>query len=150
MNPSPAAIAAIQAYGAALSGGWAGQTDAQVLTAANAATVDNPAQQGTVAKPYTYDDLLGAISSANVSKLVVLPALPAIVETINSGDLVACARWITTLVAGGVITTDEATAVSAVMTATEADPSYQSKISWAVANLGRPVDLVDIQQSRPQ
>lgn len=150
MNPSPAAVAAIQTYAAALSGGWAGNADDAILAAANAPSVANPTPQPTVAKPYTYVDLLGHLSAGSIAKLVVLPSLPTIVDSINAGNLLACQRWIATLVAGAIITGDEATALGGVMAATEPDPAFPARISWAEADIGRPLDLSDISEARPQ
>lgn len=63
MNPSPAAIAKIQAYVAAMSGQW-NNTNAQILAAYNAATVTNPAAQATIAKPYSLTDLLLCVTTS--------------------------------------------------------------------------------------
>ncbi len=150
MNPSPAAITAIQSYVAALSGGWAGNTDAQVLAAANAPTIDNPVSATTIGKPYTFADLLAVLSDGSTAKLVALPSLPAILDAVNAGEMVVISRWVGLLIKGAVITSDEATAMTAIMADTETDPSWPTQISWAESNIGRLLDINDIAASRPE
>lgn len=150
MNPSPSAIEAIQTFGAAINGGWQGNTDNQILEAANAPAIANPATQGTVSAPYTYVSLLGVLSPESIAKVVELPSLTAILDSINAGNIVACQRWIMLLVTSGKITGDEAQSIAAVMLATEPDPSWPEQISWAQSNLGRPLDGDDLTDARPQ
>ena len=92
---------------------------------------------------------MGVLSSASIGNVKALPYLPAIVDDVNNGNLAACARWLALFVATSVVTEAEATAIQGVMTATELDPSWQSQISWAVANLGRLLDEADLTAARP-
>lgn len=79
-----------------------------------------------------------------------MPELPMILNDIESQNTPNCLNWLALLSAGTppAITSGETTALEAVLTATEPDPSYKSQISQAQVNLGRPVDAVDIEASR--
>lgn len=138
MNPTPEAIERIKVFAEGYDG-----IDA-IVEAANTPTIENPNQQPMRSKPYTYLTLLAGLSSESVAKLVHLPALVKIIDDINAGDITACNRWIMTLVAGGIITQEEAGGIGAVFADTEPDPDWPEQISWAKANLGRPLDAFDV------
>lgn len=148
MNPSPAAITAIRAEVTALSA-W-GNTDAQLAASLNTAGIANPTPQATVTKPFAFGDVMGLLSSGSIANIRGLPTGTDLIDKINAQDRVGVGHWIAALLAGTpLITTDEATAVGAVIAATQLDPSWPALLSWAQVNLGRAVDTGDIAASRP-
>ena len=148
MNPSHAAIAWIQAQVAAMSGAWAGNTNAQIVAALNTPSIANPVPQGKVPVPYTAAGLLGLLSPGSITNLASFPAIHDLFADIEAQSTVAIGDAVALLAAAGKITTAEATAVNAALAATEPDPTWQSQISLAQANLGRPVDLFDVEAAR--
>lgn len=147
MYISSQAVEMIRSFVSSRDGGWTESNEA-VAAAANEPTTANPAPRPVVPTPYTYDDLLAVISDATAARLIALPSLPAIVEAVNSGDLAACARWISSLVRGGVVTIEEAAAIQAVVAAVEPDPAWPPLVSWAESVLGRPATIADVQAAR--
>ena len=151
MNPSPAAIAAIKTYVAAMTSpaaGWA-NTNAQIVTAMNTPSISNPTPQATVPTPYTVVTLLDCLTGS-FATVANYPSLPAMLADINARNTGNCLNWLA-LLSGGtppLITSGEASAINAVLTATELDPSWQSEISAARSELGRPVDAADIVAAR--
>ena len=148
MNPSPNAIAWIKAFAAALDGGWAGNSDAVILAAANLPSGANPVPQGQVPTPYHFADLLAGLSASSIANLKNFPTLGLVIEQVNSGDLAASAAWITFFVVAALITTAEAAAISATVTATIPDPAWPAEIGAAAAALGRDLDLHDVLTAR--
>ena len=168
MNPSPAAITLIDTYVIGLSGGWAGNTDAQILTAINAPSIANPASQGTVPASFTADSILlsGAISTASVAKLLALPSydstvIPLLNLSVKTGaDITNLNGWAKAYFMAGALQQSEFDALAApcpgttagaatgLFNQTQPDPSYQSQLSWAQVNLGRPADENDIAAAR--
>jgi hypothetical protein len=148
MNLSPAGITAVNTYVAGMAGGWTGNADATILAAVNNPTIANPAAQGTVPAGYSVTSLLGLLSTGSLSSLRTFPALTQLSQDIasnNSGNVLVAVE---ALAAFGDITSAEATAVAGAVNATVADPSYEAHIGWAQANLGRALDLNDIEEAR--
>lgn len=71
-------------------------------------------------KPFAAADLLSLLSDASATKLVACPSLPNIRADIAAQDRTALGVWIAILKRGGIITDAEATAIGAVLVATEA------------------------------
>lgn len=148
MNPSPVAIALINTYVTGLPGGWAGNTDAQVVAAANLASVANPVPQGTIFTPFTLASLAASISASSRSNLKSFAALDSLIADINANNIANCLAWWTVLAGMAVITSAEATALTATVQATELNPAWPAQVGWAQANLGRPMDIYDSQIAR--
>lgn len=148
MRPSPAAINWIKAFASSLPGGLAGNTDEQVVAAANAATVANPTPQGTAPKPYGFADLLGVLSQASVANVEAFPGISQLYDdtAVRANPRVLAA--IALMSAAGRVTAAEASAMRAVVNATLADPSWPAKIGAAQANLGRALDTEDSATAR--
>lgn len=68
-RPTATALDWINFYATSLAGGWGGNTNAAILTAANNPTVANPATQATVPKPFTLTQVLGELSAASQGNL---------------------------------------------------------------------------------
>lgn len=154
MNPSASAISTLQTYVATLSGGWSGNTDAQIVATLNSPAVANPVAQGTIAVPFTRAQLLGALSVTSLLALRNYVGVTSVIADVDSGDVGKCNSWIQVLAAStgttaAVITSSEASALTSIVNATVPDPSWQAQISWAQQNLGRSVDANDIAESRP-
>lgn len=150
MNPSSSAIASIQAFVGTLAGGWSSNTDVQILAAIQAAKVANPVTtQPTIPKPYTFADVMGCLSAASVVNIRSLPTSTALITAINARDSVSITNWLGALQAGTpLITSAEATAVLAVVNATEPDPSWTAQVAWDIGTLGRAADVADIHAAR--
>lgn len=148
MNPTPDAMTWIDAFAAAMPGGWGANDDAAVVSAANAPAVANPAPQGAVPVPFTMADVLGALSTASEGNLRTFGGFEGLRSDVNANDLAACVEWCAYLPAAGVITQGEATAILAIARKTQPDPSYQSQIGRAAAALGRPLDADDAATTR--
>jgi hypothetical protein len=146
-SPTPAAVAQIAAKVATLAGGWAGNTNDQIAAALNAPTIANPQAQGTVPKPFVIADLINAAAQATRPNLA--PFMAGAAPLVIAQDVPHLAAAIDGLVAVGVVSAADATAMKSAMTGTQPDPSYQAQIGWAQANIGRPVDPLDIAAARP-
>lgn len=147
MNPTADAIATIRAYVAGLPGAWS-NTDDQVVAAANAATIANPAPQGAIPRPFTMGDVLGKLSAPSLQALRSFAGLEGLRSDVNGQALAACVEWCAYLPGAGVITPDEAAGILGVVEATIPDPSYQAQIGWARHTLGRPLDAADVATAR--
>lgn len=123
--------------------------DATIAGSLNAPAIANPAPQPTVAKAFLTHDLMSLLDAPALAKIQSLPSLARLLDDIELGVSSRLDNWLALLTVGGTITTNQAAALSGVIHATELDPAWPSQISWAVANLGRPVDLEDIAASRP-
>lgn len=145
MNPNPTQVAAIKAYVTGLAGGWS-NTDAQIRASIAADLVANPVPRGTVAAPFTAAELVNACSAGNRAALgpYLIGAGPLIVAQ----DGVHLAAGIAALALVGTISAADATAMQAVATATEPDPSWAAQVTWDVAALGRPIDDHDLETAR--
>jgi hypothetical protein len=148
MNPSPAAITWIRTFGSTVSGGWASNTDAEVVTAANTPSTTNPVAQATVAKPYTVSGLLGLLSQASLVNVYEFPAVHDLFVDIEGQSTAAVLDAVSLLLGSGKILSSEATALNAALLATQIDPSWTSQISAAQANLGRNIDTYDSAAAR--
>jgi hypothetical protein len=148
MNPSDTAIAWIKSYVASLSDSWAGNTDRDVVTAANTPSIANPAPQGTVPKPYTAASLLGLFSQASAASVEGFPALQGLFDAISAQDGASIAAAVALLEASGRVQPSEAAAITAAVTATEPDPSYPALIGAAQSHIGRTLDIDDVATAR--
>lgn len=144
MHPSLAAVAAIRAKVT----DWTPSSPA-IAAALNAPSTANPAGQSTVPRPFTVAALSATLDATAMTALLACPAFPTILSAINSGDVAATNLWATTLHTSGKFTDQQYSDIAAIVNATQADPTYQAQISWAMATLGRPVDAADIEEARP-
>lgn len=142
MNPSPAQIIQIRAFAANLPGD-ALASPAALVAAANALAVVDPAA-GPVPRPFAVADLLGALNQSTVAYLADSPTTLQILDAVRSNDRAACTLWLQTLVLAGKISSAEAEALAAILTA--ADPA--PKTSWARLNFGRDLDQLDVLAAR--
>ena len=107
---------------------WANLTDEQRFEKLHEPTaVANPNPQQQVPKPFLVSDILGCVSTS-MSKVVALASLPTIRDSIEANDRTACALWNNALLGGGDITQAEHDAIAAVLTATEADPTWTATV----------------------
>jgi hypothetical protein len=143
MNPSPAAIAAINTYVGGLAGGWVGNTDAQIATAANTPAIANPTPQGTVPTPFTFTSLLGSLSQSSAANVESFPGVSDLYNDIIAQNGPRVLAAIALMSASGRILSAEATAMTTTINATELDPTWPAQVGWAQANLGRPLDAND-------
>lgn len=145
MNPSPSAIASIRAR----ITDWS-PSDSTIAAALNAPSIANPTPQPQLPKPFSFGDVMGCLDSGSIAKIRDLATGIDLINKINAGDVVGIGHWIIALQAGTpLITSDQATAVTAVITATIGDPTWSAQLSWAAVNLGRPADAADLAASRP-
>ncbi len=149
MNPTPTAIAAIDTQVSNIAGGWT-NTDAELVAALNNPTVTNPSPQGAVPTPFTMLQLFAVLSSGSETNVRALAYLPNILADVAANNVANCLAWVDLLAGGNVpaISGGEATALNAIISATEPTPGYQSLIGWAQANLGRAVDAFDVAAAR--
>ncbi len=149
-RPTATALDWINFYATSLAGGWAGNTDAAILTAANAATIANPASQATVPKPFTLTQVLGVLSAASQANLKAFAGFAGLRDDVNANNVSACVVWAAYLAGGAaIITSAEESAILAIVEATQPDPTYPAKIGAAQAAIGRPLDSDDLAVARP-
>ena len=149
MNPTPGMIASIKTFVAGLSGGFAGNTDAQIRAAMASTKVANPLPQATVPTPFTYGQLLGLLSAGSQANLEAFPAIHDLFAAIlaqNAADVVATVQLMQD---ASKITSAEATAITNAVNATGPDPNWTAQVGWDVANI-RPsgADDFDIEAAR--
>jgi len=124
VNPTPGQIASIKAFVATLAGVWS-NTDAQIRAAMATTTQANPVSQPTVAKPFTYDDIIAAVSSANQINVANLAsAIPSFLEDVDAQDIPRLARWGKILKARGLLTAADLSALNTLVNTTWPDPSW--------------------------
>lgn len=143
-SPSPDAVAKIRSEVT----DWT-PSDAAIAAGLNRPSIANPTPQPVVPTPFTTSQVFGAVAPSSLAKLNSIAFLPDIRDKIAANDRPACGLYAGLLMAGGVITQPDYGAIMALFNATGPDPSWPAQISWAVANLGRPVDAYDIAASRP-
>jgi hypothetical protein len=141
-SPSPEAIALIRARVADWSPG-----DAAIAADLNGPAADNPSPQGQTPRPFTAIDLLGAIDPTR--RAAVKPLLGPIRPDLDAQDARAIVGWAESLLLIGDLQQADVDALIAVVTATEPDPAWTARLSWAQADLGRPADAEDVAASRP-
>lgn len=150
MNPNPVQVQAIKSFVAGLSGGFAGNTDAQIRAAMVTTLVNNPvASAPTVRKPFIVDDLVAAVAAANQANVINLAtSMLRFLEDVDAQDVSRLQRWGRLLKSRGLIAAADLTALAAVVNATQSDPSWAATIAWDLANLGRIADDYDIEAAR--
>lgn len=145
MNPSPQAVAAIRSAVA----DWT-PDDAAIAASLNAPSIPNPDPQGQVPRPCLESTLFPLLSPASAVKVSAHPNFAVIKADIDGGNRAGLiGMWCPVLVGGAYITQPECDAIMAYLQGTDPDPAWPAQISWAQANLGRPVDASDIAASRP-
>jgi len=147
-NPSPAAIAAIQAHVT----DW-GPDDQAIADALNVPDQPNPAAQGVIDNPLYESALLSLLTDATNGSLVKLISWPnfGLLKTdIEAQNRDGVGLWCQALTAAGIITVGECGAIEAYIGGTQPDPSWPPQISWAQAVIGRDLDSNDIAASRPE
>jgi hypothetical protein len=143
-NPTPDAITAILAQSTVLGN----PANAALLTALNTANVTNTATRATVPATFTAAGVFACLSAGSITNLKGYAALTDLQAAITAQSPQDVIDWFTIPLAIGDVTSAEVTAVTALVQATQADPSYPTEVSWAQANLGRPADLADIVAAR--
>jgi hypothetical protein len=147
VNPNPIQISALQSN---TSIDWT-QPLATIASNLNTVNISNPTPQGTVPTPFVFAAILEQLNSTGPSlgKLMALPYLSQIITDIRNQDRGAIATWAVALSATGIITSDEAASITTLVESTVPDPTWQSQLSWASINIGRPVDVNDLNYARP-
>lgn len=126
---SPAEIATLRAE--LQDASYGGLTDAARFTLLHAAgTSPNPvAVAPQVPKPFTFGDVMIALSAASLGNIRSLADRGNLIDAINNQDRPNVGRWVAILsVAPALITTAEATAINGVLTTTIADPSWSANV----------------------
>lgn len=144
-NPTPAAIAAIQAR----VSDWS-PTDAEIAAALNAATEINATPQELVPKALTVEALMGVLSPEAVAHFYQHPSWGLMRDDVRAQNRVGVATWTAAAFAAGRIAQADHDAVAAELAAQVDDPDWSAMVSWAVLALGRPVDARDVAAARPQ
>ena len=148
MNPTPGQIASIKSFVASLAGVWS-NTDAQIRAAMATAVEANPVAQPTVPKPFTYDDVIAAVSTANQINIATLAStIPTFLEDIDDRNIPRLSRWGKILKARNLLTAADLSALGTLVNTTWPDPSWPAQVGWDVAHLGRPADDYDIEAAR--
>lgn len=146
-NPSPAAIAAIRSHVA----DW-GPDDPAIADDLDTPSIANPVPQGTVPNPLYESALLSLLTDAvngSLVKLINWPNFGLLKADIEAQNRDGVLLWCQALTAAGILTQGECEAIATYVGGTQADPDYQSLLSWAQVHIGRPVDSEDIAASRP-
>ena len=114
MNPSPAAIALIKAFVGNLAGGFAGNTDSQILAAMHTNTVPNPVGTAPqVPKPYIVDDLVAAVAAGNqINILNLSTTISTFLMDVDNQDKPRLQRWARILKSQGKLTAADVTALA--------------------------------------
>lgn len=148
MNPTPGQVASIKSFVSGLAGAWS-NTDAQIRAAMALATQANPSPQATVPKPFTVDDLVGAVSTANQPNVAALATtIDAFLDAVDAQNITKLTRFAKLLKTQGKLTAADMTALGLVVNATQPDPSWTALVGWDVAVLGRAADDYDIEAAR--
>jgi hypothetical protein len=147
VHPSPLAIASIRAKVT----DWT-PSDATIAASLNTPSIANPTPQGQIAAPVYESELLGTLTdqgNGSLVKLINWPNFGLLKADIEIQNRAGIGLWCQALTLAGYITQGEASAIVTYLGSAVADPSYQTLLSWAQVNLGRPVDADDITASRP-
>lgn len=145
MNPTPAAIALIIGQ----VSDWE-EPDEEIVENLNDPTIPNPEPQGQVLPTLTIEGLVGILSPASTGNLWNSPNAREVRDAVRAQDRPGFMAWVSIALAGGAITEQEYANLAAAVQATIPDPNWPSHLSWAEVNLGRPVDLDDIQRARAE
>lgn len=145
MTPSAEAVAKIIAV--VPPDDWSSKTDVQILTDVQAMTVSNPESQTNTLPTMTATNILGLLSTS-LAKLASVPTIVAVRDDIRAQDREGVLNWAALYLAAGLITSAEYEAVLAFVNTPVADPNYSAVVSWAKVNLGREIQLEDIQAAR--
>lgn len=78
--------------------------------------------------PFTAEQILAAISTADALKVMGSPMNAKLLDSINAQDRAACASWAALCLAAGYITSAEQTAILAILNATQNDPHWSATI----------------------
>jgi hypothetical protein len=146
-------MANITAEGAALiaarvAGDFDQHDDAAIRDVLNAATEPNPTPQGTKPRTLRMAELMGLASVGTRAALLANPNLAAARADVIAQDHHGVSTWLMGYASAGIIPLDEAQAMLAYVQTPVPDPAWLAQVSWAVLNLGRPVDEQDIAAAR--
>ena len=145
IGATPAEITAIQSFVAGLSGGWTNSTDA-IYSAMAGATVPNPVTPAPqVPAGYTIGSLTALLSASSLATLRGYPGLADVGTAVAAQQSAVVLNHVAGVLALGFITSAEASAITAAVDATVADPTWTSTVSWLVAN---PITKADIETAR--
>jgi hypothetical protein len=145
-NPSPEAVGKIRA-----AADWS-KPDAEAAAALNAPSLPNPVpapQRPVVLEERVLLGLLTDPDHGSAARLLNYNNLALLQSDIRADKHVAVTDWANNLALMGLITPGESAAIKAYVDSKVPDPSWSPLVSWAVANLGRPVDAEDVAASRP-
>ena len=102
----------------------------------NEAAYDNPSPQGNVKPPLTFAGLVAVIAPSSLAKVIGYAHLDVIIEDLRRGDYDAATLWVQGLTVAGILTVDDASAISAALATPIPDPEWKSKLSWVEVNFG--------------
>lgn len=173
MKPTAAAVSLIFSKASSLPGGFPNPpNDWHVASGINAIMVANPVPQGTVNVPFSGEDIVNAIGSTNLLKIVQLPAWDSAIiplanmpEPKSATTISQLTQWTAGAAKIGYLTVGSGseydalaapTAPGTTPTATglynrtQLDPSWPSGVPWATtpSGLGRLVDDDDVLETR--
>lgn len=145
--PSPEAVDAIRSAVASTKDGWQ-KSDADIAAALNAPTIVNTTPRSATKKPYTLITIMGAMADASVGRLIMSPIMVELIDAMRDRDGGAVDDCIEAMQRGGIVTAEERAAIDAIVSATEPDPAWVEKTSWARSVLGRSVSADDVARAR--
>jgi hypothetical protein len=129
--------------------------DATIAAELNAPTLPNPEAAPTVPRPFAASDVLGLLAVGSLARLRNCSDKAEMLREIDAQNRPGVMLWASLLAADdgadikGVITPAERDAIFARMAETAPDPAYRPLLSWAEAEVGRPLDPSDVAAARP-
>ena len=109
--------------------GWVSTPHLVNLLTGNYGLTVNPVAAPQIPAPFTAQQILGSVSSANRAKAMSSAAIVGIQNSITAGDRVAIANWAQLCVDASVITTQEQAAINTLLPATVPDPNWPTHVS---------------------
>jgi hypothetical protein len=149
MNPSPDAIAKIQAAVNATAAKWT-PDNPTVLANITAVTVPNPKPAAQVPAPLTWARLKAALTDAEIAAVFGHGAFHDVRADVRAGDRAGVLECLDGFRAAGILGAAKVTALTNAINGTVADPSYRANVSQLEIDLGRLPDLDDIAAARPK
>ena len=154
-SPTLSAITSMKNYiTQSISGGFS-QTDIYLCTALNDPHYSgNPIPQPMVYGTYNTPTILGLISPSSIKNILASPGVGAgLLPLLNTTphtirDVTFANSWALAFESVGLITPSEYVSITGVINTKVGDSSWNSGVSWSYVNLGRSVDLEDIEACR--
>jgi hypothetical protein len=97
--------------------------------------VDNPKPQATIQKPITIDQAFAIVPDTEAFAISETRTYDRLLDAFNQGRMDWVQNNISTLIAGGKMSSETAQALSALMTQTEPDPNWQPKVYLSPAQV---------------